>query len=180
MAWTAPVTMTDDQVLTAADWNTYIRDNLNETAPAKATTGGRYFAVTGPNAIAERSISNDNVGTAQSTTSTSYTDLDTVGPSVTRDTGPVALVFWAAQVTGATAGSVAYVGVEISGATTASPSDNDALIQEISVANDTYRIGMCRAFTTLTAGTNTFTLKYRSGGGQEVTFRRRSLFVVPF
>ena len=36
MTWTAPMTAVAGAVYTAAQWNTSIRDNLNETAVAKA------------------------------------------------------------------------------------------------------------------------------------------------
>lgn len=41
---------------TAAQFNTHVRDNLNETAPAKATTSGRLIVTAGPNSIAEQTI----------------------------------------------------------------------------------------------------------------------------
>ncbi len=50
MAWTAPITFTSGSVLTAAQLNTYLRDNLNETAPAKFTAAGQLFVSTAANA----------------------------------------------------------------------------------------------------------------------------------
>jgi hypothetical protein len=52
MAWTAPGTAVGNTLLTAAFWNTHVRDNLLETAPAKATAAGQLFQATAPNAIA--------------------------------------------------------------------------------------------------------------------------------
>ncbi len=40
MAWTTPKTFTAGNVLTAADLNTHLRDNLNETSAAQVTTAG--------------------------------------------------------------------------------------------------------------------------------------------
>ena len=37
MAWTAPMTAVSGSVLTAAQWNTNVRDNLLETAPANCS-----------------------------------------------------------------------------------------------------------------------------------------------
>ena len=53
MAWTAPQTWTTGQIVTAADMNGDIRDNMLETAPAKASAAGDIFYATGANAIAK-------------------------------------------------------------------------------------------------------------------------------
>ena len=59
MAWSAPMTAVSGSVLTAAQFNTYVRDNLNETAPAKATAAGQIFVSTAANAIAARLVNAD-------------------------------------------------------------------------------------------------------------------------
>ena len=87
------MTAVANSVFTAAQFNQFVRDNLNETAPAKATTAGSHFAGTGLNSIAERLTDTDLVATSQTTISTSYADLATVGPTVTATTGPYAIVF---------------------------------------------------------------------------------------
>ncbi len=51
MPWTAPRTWTTGEIVTASMMNTHIRDNFNETAPAKAVSLGDLFYATGPNAI---------------------------------------------------------------------------------------------------------------------------------
>src|SRR5690606_12967068 len=43
MAWSAPMTAVSGSVFTAAQFNQFVRDNLNETAPARATTAGAHF-----------------------------------------------------------------------------------------------------------------------------------------
>ena len=53
MAWTAPQTWTLGQVVQPSDMNTQIRDNLSETAAAKAATSGYLFRVTGANTLEE-------------------------------------------------------------------------------------------------------------------------------
>ena len=81
MAWTAPMTFIANAAITAAQMNTYLRDNLLETMPAKATeTGGAFFVTTGTNQIAERVIKSARVETNQSTTSTTFTSTTTVSP----------------------------------------------------------------------------------------------------
>ncbi len=51
MAWSTPQTFTTGQIVTAADLNTDIRDNILETAPAKAATIHDLFIATAANAI---------------------------------------------------------------------------------------------------------------------------------
>jgi hypothetical protein len=51
MAWTAPRTWVTDEVVSASQLNTHVRDNLLETAPAKATASGELFEATGANAL---------------------------------------------------------------------------------------------------------------------------------
>lgn len=118
-----------------------------------------------------------SVATSQSTTSTTYTDLATAGPAVTVTTGTKALVIVGAELFGASANAAAYMGVAISGATNVSATDATALI----AYGDSYvvSVGASRAylFNDLTAGSNTFTAKYRAGSGT-VTFINRQIVVV--
>ena len=92
MAWSAPMTAVSGSVFTAAQFNTFVRDNLNETSPAKATTSGAYFTVSGTNEITERVPASASTLVSETTTSTSFTDLTTVGPEVTVDTGASAVL----------------------------------------------------------------------------------------
>lgn len=50
-SWTSPRTWTTGEVVTAAIMNTHVRDNLNETAPAKATTDEDIIVATAANTI---------------------------------------------------------------------------------------------------------------------------------
>lgn len=59
MAWTAPKTMGNEPTL-YTDWNTHVRDNLLETAPAKVTTAGDIVYATGANALARLGIGTAN------------------------------------------------------------------------------------------------------------------------
>src|SRR5690606_28612551 len=83
VAWTTPATGDFGQVLTAAMYNSTVRDNLLETAPAIASAAGNFFVADGPNKLAERTIHQSYIGTQQGTTSGSWTHLATVGPQVT-------------------------------------------------------------------------------------------------
>lgn len=61
MAWTNPKTWIA-AVLTAAEMNTYVRDNSLETAPAKVTAAGDLVYGTGPNAITRLAIGANRKG----------------------------------------------------------------------------------------------------------------------
>lgn len=50
------MTFVSNAVLTAAQLNTHLRDNLLETAPAKATAPGRFIVSTGLNSISEHRL----------------------------------------------------------------------------------------------------------------------------
>lgn len=114
MAWSTPLTAVANASLTAAQWNASVRDNLLETAPAKATTATGYFVATGTNAIAQRVPLSSAIATDQSTTSTGgYANLTTSGPAVTVTTGVAALVCFGAWMTNDTGGARALMSYEI-------------------------------------------------------------------
>lgn len=177
MAWTAPMTAIANTSFTAAQFNLYVRDNLNETAPAKATTAGRIFVATGTNAIAERLIDGDTVSTSQTTASTSYADLATAGPSVTATTGVRALVWITADIANSTGGATSFVGVDVSGATTSAAVDSRAIQLESSAANDHARIGVAIMYEVLNSGSNVFKMQYKVSAGTG-TFLDRHIAVM--
>lgn len=179
MAWSAPMTAVANSTFTAAQFNQFVRDNLNETAPAKAVSAGSYFAVDGLNSIAERTPNLATVLDIQTTGSTTFADLATVGPTVTVDTGPYALVLTHCQLENSGAGS-AYAGVAVSGASSIAP----ALNRSINIFNSANtRIGAGTAVLyagglLLTPGSNTFTMKYLVSSGTG-TFADRRIIVMP-
>jgi hypothetical protein len=176
MAWTAPMTAVSGSVYTAAQFNQFVRDNLNETAPAKATTAGAHFAVSGTNEIAERLSASDIVTTSQDTTSTSYTDLSTVGPSVTATTGPRALVIVRGAISNSGTGS-SRMSYEVSGASSVAAADAQC-VGVFGTAGTGVLGGDISLVTGLTAGSNTFTAKYRVSSGTG-TFSTRRIVVFP-
>lgn len=179
MAWTAPMTAVFNNVLTAAQWNTYVRDNFNETMPGKATTAGRHFVSTDKNAIAERAITSAEVTTAQTTTSTSYANLTTTGPAVTVTTGTKAALFYGCRLENSTAGAQTWFSVAVSGATTTAANDEwGGLMDGITAANQ-WDFSMFKMFDNLTAGSNTFTMQYRVTTGTG-TFANRQIAVIAF
>lgn len=172
MTWTTPMTFVAGTTLTAAQLNVHLRDNLNETAPAKATTSGRLFVSTAANTLAERAVTDATVTTTQTTTSTTYANLTTVGPSVTVTTGTRALVLISSVVSNSAAGNQGFMSIDVSSATTIAASDTYALVYESSTANDGLGAAIAHLFTTLNAGSNVFTAKYRVTAGTGTFFNR--------
>lgn len=176
MAWTAPMTAVSGSVFTAAQFNQFVRDNLNETAPAKATTAGAHFAVSGANEIVERLAVTDVVTTSQDTTSTSYTDLATVGPDVTADTGPQALVIVRGAISNSGTGS-SRMSYAVSGASSVVAADAQC-VGVFGTAGTGALASDVSLITGLTPGSNTFTAQYRVSSGTG-TFSTRRITVFP-
>lgn len=164
---------------TASQFNQYVRDNLNMTAPALASAAGQMFVSTAANAIAARTPGSATVATSQTTTSTSYTDLATVGPAVTVTTGTLALVMLKTAVENNTVNVGSFMGFGISGASSVAASDSFAISVAGIAASQRCRVGAAFWVTGLTPGSNIFTAKYKvvSNTG---TFVQRDLIVLPF
>ena len=177
MAWTAPVTWVA-QALTAALLNEQISDNMNETAPGKASAAGRMIITDGANSIVERIPSQVDVDTSETTSGTNYTDLATSGPAITATTGTNAIVIISAQMSNDTGGQQCRVGVDVSSATTIAAADEDSIAYESSNAIDIIRMSTIIMFDGLTAGSNVFKMEYRVTGGTG-TFLRRNIIVIP-
>lgn len=179
MAWTTPITATDNVSWTAAQFNSGVRDNLLETMPGKASAAGNWFAVTGTNAIAQRLISETVVATSETTTSTSYANLATTGPqAATVATGVNCIVFWACTMSNGTANTTCSASVAVTGATTNAANDNRRSMTDGHTAANGARVAGFYKFTTLTAGNNTFTVQYKVSAGTG-TFSDRTLLVMP-
>lgn len=179
MAWTTPITAVANAAFTAAQFNASVRDNLLVTPAAIATTAGSHFATTAANAIAERIPANAAVATVETTASTTYTNLATVGPAVTVTTGTSVLLGFHCRQSNATLASNCWTTYAVSGATTIAAADGTALSYDSPVANSTAYHGTTFRVTGLTAGSNTFTLQYRVSAGTG-TFHNRNLWVLPF
>ncbi|MFT2016283.1 hypothetical protein ACMA1D_10635 [Streptomyces sp. 796.1] len=186
MAWTAPKTWTAGAVLTAAELNEQLRDNLLETMPAKAMTPGAFFAVEDENYIVERRTQSARVNAVETTASTTYSDLATVGPSVTVTTGTRAFVFISAQLSNDTASAQSVMSWTVSGATNRDPVadatllDLTAIVADGVPASSPWGMGQVDLLTVLTPGENTFTAKYRAGGSGTARFQNRFIAVFPF
>lgn len=179
MSWSAPFTAVAGAVVGSADFNTYVRDNLNTTMPANASVPGSIFVTTGSNAIAERFPDFVFIHTSETGTSTTYGDLATPGPAVTSNTGSSAIVFVGGRI-GPNTGATASVKMswDVTGATTLAASDFwSAGEVGLGTAAAVYT---CRWYlaTGLTPGSNTFTARYAVSSGTG-TFADRSINVIP-
>lgn len=179
MAWTSPMTFADNNVLTAAQMNTHLRDNLLETAPAKATTnGGSFFVSQGPNRIEERIVKTDRKTFFETTTSSTYSDLATSGPSVQVVTGTAAIVMLASSLGNTVTGSSASMGFQISGYTSRDPQDSTSISVEGTTGNTDSTLSGTFYVTELTPGINVFTTKYKCGADSG-RFNNRFIGVIP-
>lgn len=181
MAWTAPKTWTTNEVLFASDLNTYLTANLDTSAPALAEYENSYFVSSGENSVAERRMGYDEVNANESTSSTTFTDLDTVGPRVTVTTGSGGAVVWlCADLNNANNSAlVAIASVEITGAAggdSNAAADNDRAVY----TQNTAQFQNIIFYDGLTPGENTFTMKYSVSGAGTCFFRWRRMMVMPF
>jgi hypothetical protein len=174
MAWATPMTATNGLLWTHTLWNTHIRDNFNETCAGKATTAGRWFVSSSASGLAEREIASDSNTDDGTTTSTSYTSTLTgsVGNcTVTLTTGTAALCFFGAMTQHSSSSAVQMVSVAVSGATTIAANDNwCAQVDGVTAANNNRLMsvvyfGSGGDHGALTAGSNTFTVQYRTSSG---------------
>lgn len=158
MSWTANHTFTTGEVVTAAQMNVLSNnlDALNTRINNTATTA-----------------------TSQTRTNGAYGDLGTVGPTVTVTTGTFALVLIKSYVANNTNAGTSFISFAVSGATTTAASDANGVGRIFNTAaNDAIAVGGIFPVT-LTAGSNTFTAKYRTGGADTGTFQDRILTVIP-
>lgn len=171
------MTAVSGSVFTAAQFNQFVRDNLNETAPAKASTLGGYFVTTSLNEITERVGARQTIATSETTTSTAFDDLTTAGPSVTVTTGALALVMFSAEISNSGSGS-SRASVDVSGASSSAAADIRSLTVSGS-AGVLVQASHAVFYDDLLPGSNTFTMKYRVSSGTG-TFLRRRIIVLPY
>ena len=181
MTWATPPTFTDGAVLTGAQLNV-LRDDLNETAPAKATTSGGLFVATGTNQIAQRVPATNFVTTVDTTASTVYVASlvsASTGPTVSVTTGTQAMVIMTCAMFNNTINGRGLMGCNVTGATTILASDDKALQLQSSTTGAVYQASIVYYETALTAGSNTFTAVYKVTSGTG-TFDDRRITVFPF
>lgn len=172
MAFTLPADLATNWVddaqnttIHASDWNTMAAMG-NAIKAALGTIGYLTTKAT--------------VATSETTTSTSYTDLTTTTDQVTVAVGSSgkALVFIQAQVSNSAGGNYGWVGVALSGANTASATNEYAFQSVSSGANVQLQTSLPILLTGLTPGVTTFKMKYKVSAGTG-TFVNRSISVIP-
>jgi hypothetical protein len=110
-------------------------------------------------------VSFASVGTNQTTTSASYTDLATAGPEVTLTTGTAVVVTVGCQLYNATGGSGGLMSFAVSGATTSAASNARAWGPAAFSGSSPNILGSRTFYLAgLTGGSNTFTAKYMALG----------------
>lgn len=148
------------------------------------TTGNTFMRYTGSAWTTQSMFTHSGtatVSTQESTTSTSYVDLATSGPSVTlTSVGTTALVMFGCMNFGSTTAILSRaMSVSVSGATTVAASN--AFAQIDTDANGNGQLGTRGngwVQLTITPGTNTFKAQYRVGpAGTSCTFGDRRIWV---
>ena len=208
MAWTDPAghIWTTGETVTAANMNTFIRLNLEETCPDTATTAGDIIFADAANSMGSRlgiGAANAHLvstgsapvwrgvgtdGDQDSQTSITATAYQTLGSAnwnfaseieVTVTTGTAALVLWKANLSHASGGALVALSYSVSGATTVAAADTHMIRYESGAADDLALFGGFDLRGGLTAGSNVFTLegKHASGTG---AISRPEIAVIPF
>ena len=117
------------------------------------------------------------VAAGQTTTSTTYADLATVGPSVTlTSTGTLALVLFTFQGDNSTPANGGAASVVVSGATALAAHDDRALGHNVGSSGFGFYAGSFIPVT-INPGTNTYKMQYRVAGTTG-TFARRKIYVI--
>lgn len=189
MAWTTPMTFVAGRVLTAAQMNTHLRDNLLETLPARCTQAGEYFVVDERSRMIPRLAGKNTILTSETTASADWTDLATIGPSVTLTTGDSVMIYFGCNSNLGADNAIALMSVQITPATTddesttttgqtVAPDDSYAYVHQGANADQMQGTHHIMHLGSLTEGSNTFTCKYRVIGGTACTFLRRRISVM--
>ena len=161
---TATAANTISRLGVGANGTTLVADSSEATGlkwatPAGGVTSGSNFVVT-----------------EETTTSTSYTDLAT-SQAVTLTTGTKALVIITSGMYNTQANLYVNMSFAVSGASSVAASDDNCLRLGYMGAGVSHRASSVAVLTGLTAGSNTFTAKFKTQSGTS-GFNQRYLFVM--
>lgn len=161
MSWTVPRVWGVLEEITAAKMNEIsaaLNDLDRRTTPVAAT-----------------------VSTSQTTSSTSYSDLGTIGPTASATIGSTnkGLVTIRAALANANVPVASLMGVAISGGITLAAADANAVGITSAAAGAGFRAGIAILYTLLGVGNCNFTAKYRSDPGGTLTAVDRYISVTP-
>jgi hypothetical protein len=187
------MTFTANTVLTAAQLNVHLRDNMLASEAALIQQSHDYIVSDGYNQLARRQAQHHFIAAGETTKSTEYTDLittggatGTVGPTVTVETGNAAWIILTAHMQCSSALSQIYMSYAITRPQGPLGPDGEPITQEDTSdsggegdreADDNWALNhdglsdggsFRRSYIDyisgdLTPGTNTFTCKYRMG-----------------
>jgi len=154
------------------------------TLPSQTGNSGKYLTTDGTNKSwgsisASPASVNSFEATGGSYTANTYGDISGTPQSVTLTTGTKALVIVSAFMQqNSSSGGYGYVSFAVSGASSISASDNKALVNRMVYSSDDgMRASYACYVSDLTAGSNTFTLKYRAPNGY-VYYEDREITVI--
>lgn len=124
------------------------------------------------------------INTNETTSSTTFTDLTTVGPTVTTYIGPRRSCIVLLSATHYQNNGSASMGFTVSGASTI-PADIFRATWWNNVTNTNTSVSVTQVIALsaadgLNQGTNTFTAKYQKGGSLAASFDTRTITVIPF
>jgi hypothetical protein len=171
---TNPMTTTGDMVYSSSG-STPARLGIGSTGNVLTVSGGLpVWSAPGGGFVSAGVY----VGTGQSTTSTSFTDLATV-QSVTLTTGTKAMITVTCWADNNTVNNRCNISVAVSGATTlAAGADNSIVWRQRSTANTLEFMSGTFYLSGLTAGSNTFTMKFMSPDNTTATFYYRHFIAI--
>ena len=172
---TNPMTTTGDTIYSSSG-STPARLGIGSTGQVLTVAAGLPSWAT-PTSASPASAS-ARVETAQETSSATYTDLTTAGPAVTLTTGTKVLVIVSCQIYTTGSSQSGFMDFAISGATTRSATDSTsvAMTGPTAYADEQYASRASRI--TVTAGSNTFTAKYRESGSSSAGYQYREICVI--
>lgn len=175
------MTAVANEVFTAAQYNTYVRDNLLETAPAKAFTTSQYF-LSFDGGLLPNVSGSAVVTTSESTTSTTYTDLATVGPSMIRNVNIGFIAFLGCRRVSSVGTAGAFMSMDIirtSDMTTVFTADDIVAVGHYG-SGAVRSIGSPETVIGLDPGEYEFVAKYKTTDvGSTATFASRWMHVIP-
>ena len=182
MAWSSPFTAVTGNVFTASQWNQYGRDNLLISEAAVALSAGGLICTTAANALIQRNPTVLMIPFYDATATTTYVDLPNgAGPAFSVANGTACLISVGATLYNSNAGLGSRMTFALSGSNTLSATDDNSFYAESGTAGDTFSGTWTGVRMAMTAGTTTFTAKYRTtAGGGTSTFAHRVIAVVPF
>lgn len=170
-----PSTTLGDIEYRSSTANTNTRLAIGTTGQVLSVSGGvpAWTTVSSSPASAVATVATD-----EQTSSSTYTDLTTSGPAVTLTTGTKVLVIVSAMAYTDGANQQASVDFAVSGATTRSASDATRLSIRGAGAGITLTRASSASRITVTAGSNTFTCKYKTSAAGTAYFSDRQICVI--